>query len=52
MIFLHRLAERSVARWAVNTTVGAVLAITSALPEGKFKESVAPIDVGEFTKIA
>jgi hypothetical protein len=51
MIFLHRLAERSAARWAVNTTVQAVRTILSALPAGTFKDSVAPTYAQEFVEI-
>ena len=51
MIFFDRLAERSAARWAVNTTVRAVVSIVSALPEGNFKESVAPVYLKEFVEI-
>jgi len=51
MIFLHRLAERSAARWAVNTTVQTVTAVVSALPGGEFRDSVAPTYLKEFVGI-
>lgn len=49
--WLNWLVFRAVARWAVNTTVQAVLTIVSALPEGQFKESVAPVYFREFVEI-
>jgi hypothetical protein len=52
MFYLQWLAPRSVARWAVNTAVRAVMTIVAALPEGEFKQAVLPQYSKDFVEIA
>jgi hypothetical protein len=52
MFYLQWLAPRSVARWAVNTAVRAVMTIVAALPDGEFRQAVLPQYSGDFTEIA